>query len=111
VTDEEALSLRPGDRVMTRINGRRAAARVTAAPLAWGGRDVVIPLRREEGVNAAGRRCPQMRHPARKVTSLTGRNDPATANVFADWLEERGEHRAADLLRAAFPMCLQDREP
>jgi hypothetical protein len=30
--------------------------------------------------------------------------DPAPANVYADWLEDHGEHRAARLLRAAFPL-------
>ncbi len=29
--------------------------------------------------------------------------DPVTANAFSDWLEEHDEHRAADLLRQAFP--------
>src|SRR5262245_3854837 len=29
--------------------------------------------------------------------------DFTTANIFADWLDERGEHRAAALLREAFP--------
>lgn len=31
--------------------------------------------------------------------------DPVTSNVFADFLEERGEDRAATLLREAFPFC------
>jgi hypothetical protein len=30
--------------------------------------------------------------------------DPAPANVFADWLDDHGEHSAARLLRAAFPL-------
>jgi hypothetical protein len=30
--------------------------------------------------------------------------DPLPANVYADWLEEHGEHRAAALLREAFPL-------
>lgn len=30
--------------------------------------------------------------------------DPVTSNAFADFLDERGEHRAAALLREAFPL-------
>lgn len=36
--------------------------------------------------------------------------DPTTANVFADYLEEQGEDRAAAMLREAFPM-VGEKEP
>ena len=31
-------------------------------------------------------------------------HDRLTANVYADWLEENGQHQAAAMLRQAFPI-------
>jgi hypothetical protein len=95
VTADEAAKLQPGDRVMT-----PGGVRVVAFVLA---RQVVRVAARRDGVTRAGKRYPiQVYRP--QELSRAGHLDPEPANVYADFLEECGEPRAAALLRAAFPL-------
>lgn len=56
-----------------------------------------------------GRTRDGKRYPATMVFSccldrMPGAKTCETANVFADWLDDQGEHTAAEKLRAAFPI-------
>jgi hypothetical protein len=106
MTDDEALGLVPGDRVVTKV-GTTAGLAATVVGVCdgrgvkWLG-CVRVTVRRD-GVDKNGRRLPAMdRRPA--AIELLSRIDPLAANIFADWLEENGELRAAMKLRAAFPV-------
>lgn len=65
------------------------------------------------GFDKLGRSFPYVRRtsgelsksPEEKIISPRDAENRATANIFADWLEEVGEQRAADLLRKTFPIA------
>jgi hypothetical protein len=101
MTDEQARQLRAGDRVLcSMIEGLVPAEVVEVlcypaqAPRVW--------VRRLGGSRRGGR-FPSHRRRAEELY-FVARPFLETANVYADWLEEQGEYRAAALLRAAFPL-------
>lgn len=107
MTDEEALKLKPGDRVeaitMTRPRlcefVREWVPCLVASVTRRGPvRVVVCPV---------GRPWNRVRYTNRAVVPRNVRwpCDPLTANVFADHLEEHGFEEAAAFLRRAFPLC------
>jgi hypothetical protein len=111
MTEEEARALKPGDRV--EIGDRRLfcpglprAARVTGFAANERG-ELCVRIRRDgpsgDGLTPSGKvRQPEVFHHSylRRLPALP----PIPANVYADWLDEQGEHRAAALLREAFPL-------
>lgn len=102
MTDEEARTLKPGDVVYARVARRTVIASVQTVD--QGSRGFPYPTIRVLFTDASGnRRCSTKKFSDQ--LELLSRRDPATANVFADWLDEQGEHRAAQLLRQAFPFC------
>jgi len=101
MTEREIQALQIGDRVTTRIGSESVLCAVVSR--AWRtGRELSwrIPLRRVVPVKA----CVTFERRAIEI-ALASRYDPLTANVFADWLEENGEIRAAAKLRAVFPLA------
>ncbi len=107
MTDEEALALKEGDRVRFELDPRRnphwedgEVIRVHAYDNGTRCRIVVRRLK----LNSKNR---PFQHYWRKPGSvmILAKVDCVTANVFADFLEEHGEHRAAQMLRQAFPFC------
>jgi uncharacterized protein (TIGR02996 family) len=103
VTAEEAAALKPGDVVECRRDGGWARVRVEEG---WG--PAYPEYRGAVCVRRVGRTARGDRYPRAWVNpALLSRArdlDPAPANVFADWLDDHGEHSAARLLRAAFPL-------
>ncbi len=104
MTDEEASKLNPGDYVEVRISGKPTLAEVVMVhPRLDTTGDQLIMMRRK------GRRChgwyyPRFSRWSNEIRRADALN-PTDANVFADWLEEHGEPRAAAMLREAFPFC------
>jgi uncharacterized protein (TIGR02996 family) len=99
VTVEEAQELRVGDYV-TYFQGRemlvgKFVQRIE--PSQW------VYVRRL-GTTTAGTSYPMV---PRKIRDIQPRPhyDAPTANVYADFLEEQGEYRAAELLRRTFPFA------
>jgi|SRR5215813_3789425 len=101
MTKVEMAELRPGDQVTTRI-GSETVLCVVVVPTPYCGRH--DPLRVRLRRVAPGRACASFLRHASEI-ALASRYDPLTANVFADWLEENGEIRAATKLRAVFPLA------
>lgn len=107
MTREEAMALKIGDVVEAKLSGKWVKARVSGD--AW-----IDPNERLEflatklkvrrpGVDAGGRPHGSWTKTANEVR-LLAYLEPAAANVYADWLEEHGELRAAQKLREAFPL-------
>lgn len=103
MTDDEALALKPGDVVKTRLGGRQ-----TTVTVVWTGTYFDDPgfyvMVRRLGKITPRRFYPVKRRDASEV-EYVGPADPPTAHVYADWLEENGEPRAAEMLRKAFPLA------
>jgi uncharacterized protein (TIGR02996 family) len=102
MTDEEALTLKPGD-LVCRLKGH--AKFVVDEVRDEGGEDGArfrVFVRRQ-GYRQNGRRYPREGRLCRWLR-LVKHYDHVTANVYADWLDDRGEARAADLPRRAFPL-------
>ncbi len=105
MTMDEAARLKSGDHVFARVGGKRMLCVVQLVHVVtYNG--VLIERRvslRKPGLRFDGlcRNRIFTRHAA-DVDRLENMDGP-TANIFADWLEERGEHRAAAMLREAFP--------
>jgi hypothetical protein len=99
MTNEEAVGLKQGDGIEAQINGEWVSARV------WGrfidGTRVIL---RRIGLMKDGRSYGRKSLPSYKVR-FAPQLPPAAANVYADWLEERGQYRAAAMLREAFPFA------
>lgn len=122
MTEQEALALKPGDRVEARYNvdewilakviavqvvtidwldsivGRRVADKVKVGQL----RHVLV--RREATIPTDGK--PRL-YPAVSRSPRNLRHTPdqhVTGNVFADWLEENDFSEAAQALRKRFPL-------
>lgn len=109
MTEEECVELRYGDIVWTIVSRSKVQAMVVKvcdsqlfpyAPHTY--RRIVVGLRRM-GRNSTGRGYPIIFREAREMT-LVSRRDPTTANVFADFLDERGYNDAAAELRKEFPI-------
>jgi uncharacterized protein (TIGR02996 family) len=103
MTAEEALGLGPGDRVRVFRGQDVFPARVIEAVGDPARREAWYVHVRREGLTRAGRRHGSFYACARQVEPLQ-KHDEATANVFADWLDDRGQHEAAAMLRKAFPL-------
>src|SRR5262245_27877619 len=102
MTEPEALTLKPGDRVCTWVGGKPIIALIgEILPPLRPGQVVAVSLRRPS-MNARGRPYPFFKRLAHEI-EIEPRPDDGTANVYADWLEEHGEARAAALLREVFP--------
>jgi len=109
MTDEEALTLKKGDVVWIPFRGYPAGGRATVRKIrnyrCSDGKSLIrVIAKRIDSGNA------NLLHRKPKDVSLYCRYDPTNANVFADWLEEQGEVRAAHLLREAFPFCDGEKE-
>jgi hypothetical protein len=107
LTRQEAENLRTGDIVQTKVAGRWTPVVV----LSWekrpllGGNTLWFTVRRLHpliGVHTTPR-MNRWQYELR-VDGL----DAVTSNAFSDWLDERGEHRAATMLREAFPLVRAD---
>jgi hypothetical protein len=105
VEDSEAMTLKQGDliSVLHRDEKRYLYRVVRVNPTFDAGWRVTC---RRVGNHFDGKRYgPRRLHP--EVLELLERNTSVTKvvpHVYADFLEEHGEQRAADLLREAFPM-------
>lgn len=102
MTDEEVVALKPGDMVDANYGKAWVRCRVVAKTMPVRGYRVRVRLR-PIGQTAKGYLRPEVwREPARLRPNPE--RDGHTANVFADFLEERGEMSAARLLRETFPL-------
>jgi hypothetical protein len=102
MTEEEALSLKEGDIVECRTSAGWQALAVDVVGQLPRSRAVRVYARRP-GLTRAGRLFPAF---CRRVTDLRrpADFDPFPANVYADFLDDRGQHEAARMLREAFPL-------
>lgn len=109
MTTLEAMALRVGGLVETEIGGTRVEAVVVrpyrASPTRPGG---VLHVARA-GLWGKGLRPDFVRYPSvirepRQLYRRSRKLDSLPANVYADWLDEHGESRAAAKLRVAFPL-------
>ena len=104
LSEDELCGLRRGDVVEVWVGGAWATATVTVEAWRPDGRDVYVLRARRVGLTKAGRRYGEMvivRHEVRRQPNL----EPGAGNVYADWLEDHGEARAAAKLREAFPIA------
>jgi hypothetical protein len=115
VTDQEALKIRSGDLLTTRICGKWATVEVVNVAMYEGRVEWV-------GVVRQGRKRfsplgdvirPMQRFPIDVGWASENhcRKDPESANVFADWLDEQGHAAAAAALRTAFPLAKPEEVP
>ena len=110
MTDEECLNLKFRDKVLVRIGHKvvkaeviRSYGRITeGVNITLNGYTTGASVRRI-GLSATGRPFPKVRRFARDM-KLVGGPQSVTANVFADFLEDRGHVEAAELLRKEFPI-------
>lgn len=100
MTHEEALKLKPGDVVKTYINGKDRVAFATHVYEAVNGEIYVIC--RRAGKTDSGGRFPQVDRHCGMVERST--LDAIAANIYADYLDERGFTDAATCLRQEFPL-------
>lgn len=112
MTNEEATKLKIGERVSVLFQrGRFSEVCVVAKPgvlTEWnGGSRCIVEIKRL-GKNHQGLKPRRIK--AIWITQIET-TDLITPNVYADYLEERGEYRAADMLRKAFPQHLIDEQP
>lgn len=113
MTSEEALSLRVGDVVeLDRTFGKKAGwVRAVIVRTVYVEHrelgDIYLVSMRRDGLNRNGKK-----HSSRIVSTKFLRRpphyDPTTSNIFADYLQERGFHEAAEVLRTAFPIVRSD---
>lgn len=105
VTEEEMKQLKEGD-VVSFIPQKGSVERRTGT-IACIGYTNRWPTRlacRMRCVTPTGRSKLTTFFTGERIYSVERQLDPITANVFADWLEENGENRAAAKLRSAFPI-------
>jgi uncharacterized protein (TIGR02996 family) len=105
MTAEEALALPRGSVAQALLGGRWVDVEVLRVGRVDVGGGIVMArlvVRRLERTKAGGH-SPSFTRTEGAVRRPPG-YDHATANVFADWLDDRGEHGAAALLRGAFPL-------
>jgi hypothetical protein len=110
MTLEEAIRLRPGDAVEVLSKGAWVPGVVTALPVLYHTVNTDEPY--------VDVKCSRRGH-ARRVEQCAHHPDPrhesvrfapppllpGPANVYADWLEDHGHPKAAQLLREAFPLA------
>lgn len=100
MTNEEALSLAKDQRVEVKLKDRWVAARVIKLKLVTQAPAVVVLTLRREEPSESGYRPHYRKYPG----DVRFPPDHAAANVYAGFLEEHGEARAAALLRREFPL-------
>jgi hypothetical protein len=100
VTDDEALRLEPGDRLVGVISGRLAVVEMVEVYPAGLGHNIVT---RRTGKTAAGHKFPPVVRRSKFYQRLPQPDAPAF-HVAADWLDEQGFPEAAMALRRAFPL-------
>lgn len=103
--NETAAKLKPGDVVLTKVRtkGGSEVMRVVVRRVRYGPYKGVIVTVRLPHPSKSGRPVSVNRF-AHELDRLPVGRDPLSANIYADWLEENGEVRAARMLRAAFPV-------
>ncbi len=110
MTDEEAMTLKPGDPVVGWLFGRvRRVDGVRARPPFQDNETPIVHVSRgAEPLTPLG--IPGEYEPRRRGGNFRAedvmRVREFDGNVFADWLRDNGYENAADALRAAFPMPL-----
>lgn len=102
---ERQTGWKEGEAALAKINGEWVPVEVVAVYL-WRGRATARVRRR--GLTNAGRPYPTTR---RFPEDLRRPPDPLPANVYADYLEDRGEPAAARKLREAFPLATPQEPP
>ncbi len=102
MTHEEALTLKEGNWLSIKQGASWTRAIFLGyRPSLRSAKKVCV---RKPGFDTLGRKkCGLWRR--LKDVQKTDSLDPVSANVFADWLEEQGESKAARMLREAFPFC------
>jgi hypothetical protein len=103
VTDDEALRLVPGDRLVGCISGRLAVVEAVFVGNRFGPRQAVRVTVRRVGKTRTGHPYPHFTRTADYLQRLP-RPDAPAFHVAADWLDENGEPMAAAKLRQAFPL-------
>jgi uncharacterized protein (TIGR02996 family) len=105
MTDEEAWELKAGDQVevCTGSAGKWAPAVVVRCDKARWGDYPVVAARRTDTYRDGKPYKRLLKASPRKVRKRA-RLPRLPANVYADWLDERGESKAAAMLREAFPL-------
>lgn len=108
LTDEEARQLKVGDLVLCRIGKSTATCEITRTAehikQDWRGTDYWQVRLRKVGTSMSGARFPDQAKSAYQLFHYHGKQDIVRANVFADFLEEKGFSEAATALRQAFPL-------
>lgn len=99
MTAEEALGMAPDQLVEVRLQNRWVRARVVKLKLMTLPPGVMVTVRRERP-SPGGFQPTYRKYPG----DLRPLADVPTANVYADFLEEHGESKAAELLRRHFPL-------
>lgn len=103
MNEEEAGFVRIGDVVSARYSDKYKLVRIESVyPSDWNGLPVSFTVRR---LSEGSKRFPAVIKGISQIRKITFR-DPVTANVYADFLDEHGEHKAAALLRSAFPIAI-----
>lgn len=104
MTYGEVRLLKRGDAVETRIDGKMVRVEYVyhygPDHPTWPG----LAFLRRPGRDRAGREFPMIRRGYEDLRPSPESLDPAPANVYADWLEDHGEYKAAAMLRKAFPL-------
>lgn len=105
MTDGQAAELNVGDTVQAVMHGRVVTCEVVAVARFYLEGQVWIQVRKA-GLTPKGRRHRTVARLPRHLAPVKRRrpDKSLTPNVYADWLDERGEYRAAALLREAFPL-------
>jgi hypothetical protein len=106
MTAEEAMTLPVGDVVEALVTHQkqrwvRAMVVITHEGTAFG--RLLFGVRRE-GLNANGKPYCAVMLRRRNELRLVRHLEPLPANVYADFLDDRGQHEAARMLREAFPL-------
>lgn len=116
MTEEEVAKLKVGDVLQSNFTDPGSSKRLRSACVVVGkpwvlrhcysqGKYAVLVLRiYQDDERFKGRKAVKVR---RMAPDLFPPLDPATANVYADWLIDQGEYTAAVKLRRAFPLSIE----
>jgi hypothetical protein len=105
MTDAEVRALKSGQQVEARYeSGWRSVVIVEVCEQPWNGFRPLVALVRRGGLTPSGCLYPTL-YLWSDSLRLPQHLDPVPANIYADWLDEHGEYRAATMLREAFPLA------
>jgi hypothetical protein len=105
MTNAEVRALKPGQQVEARYeSGWRSVVIVEVREQPWDGYRPLVVLARRGGLTSKGHLYPTWYFGPDSVRPPQ-HLDPVPANIYADFLDEHGEHRAAAMLREAFPLA------